>query len=132
MLDYEFGAFLTKLKNTDFSDGSVAEPFESDPDEIIREYTIKGIFPIREIINQKPIDQDYVVELQLINEELMLNRPINFKMKVTRPSQSGAKQYRVFLLQGTMYNDEMQLPGFVGFENEIEVFIGFNAFWNTR
>ncbi len=131
MLDYKIGSFLVRLKNTDFNNPDAQTAALTDPETEVREFTMKGIFPIRDIINQKPINQDYVVELQLINQELMLNRTILFNVKVTNTSQSAAGQYRVFLLSGTMYNDEMQLPGFVGFENEIELFIGFNAFMNN-
>ena len=131
-LDYQIGSFITRLKNSDFYYSNNPTFVDTDSIEYEREFILQGIFPITEIIDQRRIEQSYVVELQLINQELMLNRTIMFDMKVTRPSQSSQGNYRVFLLHGKMYNRELQLPGFVGFDNEIEVYIGFNGFWNRR
>lgn len=131
-LDYQIGNFITRLKNSDFYDSNMQSVVNTDEMGDEREYTLQGIFPITEIIDQRQIEQSYVVELQLINQELMLNRTIMFDMKVTRPSQSAQGNYRVFLLHGKMYNDELRLPGFEGFDNEIEVYIGFNGFWTRR
>jgi hypothetical protein len=65
------------------------------------------------------------VELQLICKDPEIDKPINFKMYITYP---GSGQYRIFTLNGKLYNDELNIPAFNGFDNEIEVWIVFNAF----
>ena len=94
------------------------------------EYLFKGILPITEIVNQLSISQTYPVELQLICEELRLEETIAFQMTITRPG-SGSANYRIFTFQGKMYNEELQLPAFEGFDNEIDVWIIFNAYINN-
>lgn len=129
-LDYRNGDFITRLKNSDFNPtgtGTKEQVKSEDTEEL--EYLFKGIFPITDIINQKNINQTYPVELQMICDELRLDETVAFEMTITRPS-SGSANYRVFALQGKLYNDELQLPAFKGFENEIEMWIIFNAYSN--
>jgi len=129
-LDYRNGDFTTRLKNTDFISTIHPEFHEQTAGEEKFEYVFKGILPIREIINQKSINQTYPVELQLICEELGLDETIAFQITITRPG-SGTTNYRIFTFQGKLYNDELQLPAFYGFDNEIELWIIFNAFSNN-
>ena len=131
VLDYRNGDFITRLKNTDFRSVSHPEFHESPPAEQEIEYVFKGILPIREIINQKNINQTYPIELQIVCDALGLDQTIGFQMTITRPNTSDASNYRIFSLQGKMYNDDLQLPAFEGFDNEIEVWIVFNAFSNN-
>jgi hypothetical protein len=130
-LDYRTGDFITKLKNTDFRSVAHPEFHELPPAEEETEYVFKGILPITDIINQKNINQTYPVELQIVCEELGLEETLSFQMTITRPSTSDASNYRIFSLQGKMYNDQLRLPAFEGFDNEIEVWIVFNAFSNN-
>lgn len=130
-LDYRNGDFITRLKNSDFhqSGQNMEQQIESENKEEL-EYLFSGIFPITDIINQKNINQTYPLELQLICDELRLDETVAFQMTITRPG-SGSTNYRVFTLQGKLYNDELQLPAFEGFDNEVELWIIFNAFNNT-
>lgn len=127
VLDYQLGNFIAKLKNSDFY--YTTPPPASDADSVQREkeYEFKGIFPIREIINQKQINQTYNVELQLVNWDLSLDNTVNFELQVMNPGTNQAN-YRVFQLYGKMYNYELNLPAFTGFDNEIEVWILFNGY----
>lgn len=129
-LDYRNGDFITRLKNSDFHPaGQTGSQLNKSEDAEELEYIFKGIFPITDIINQKSINQTYPVELQLICDVLGLDETLAFEMTITRPG-SGSTNYRIFSLQGKMYNDELQLPAFEGFENEIELWIIFNAYSN--
>lgn len=130
-LDYKTGDFITRLKNIDFQYSE--QPVQSISDTTSREleYTFTGNFPIHDILNQKQINQNYTVELQLNNDELSLRKTILFDMTITRPS-SGEGSYRVFSLHGKLYNDQLQLPAFEGFDDEIEIWLAFNGYMNTR
>lgn len=130
-LDYKIGEFITRLKNVDFQNSDQFNQPAADSTIQEMEYTFKGIFPIRDIINQKQIKQQYTVELLLNNEELSIREPVLFDMTITRPS-SGEGNYRVFSLRGKLYNDQLQLPAFEGFDDEIEIWLAFNGFMNTR
>ena len=130
LLDYRNGDFVSRLKNTDFRSTIHPEFHETPMGEEEWEYVFKGILPITEIVNQLSINQNYPVELQLICEELRLEETIAFQMNITRPS-SGSTNYRIFTFQGKLYNNELQLPAFEGFDNEIDVWIIFNAYSNN-
>jgi hypothetical protein len=124
VLDYKTGEFTLKMTNLDFVKNITSAEAVDQPRI---EYTLQGIFPIFEIKDQLVISQNYVVELQLINYELRLNQTINFDLNVTNPGTNKA-QYRIFILQGKMYNDEVNLPAFEGYDNEVEIHIGFNGY----
>jgi len=129
VLDYKTGNFTCRLKNTDFYDpGHPQNFFETDTVLNQLEYTLSGIFPIRNIINQQTIRQDYKVELQLTNQELMLNQTILFDMSILRPNPSGDGNYRVFTLEGKMNNAETELPAFRKFDDGINIRLGFNGY----
>lgn len=130
-LDYQVGNFIVRLYNTDFQYKD--EQNVADPDSLQNrtEYQLTGIFPINELINQMSINQTYDVELQLTNDMMMLNETLNFSMEVTRPGQ-GSANYRVFMLSGILYNDQVNLPALEGFDNEIEIKLAFNGFANQQ
>ncbi len=132
VLDYKNGDFICRLKNTDFYDLANPQNFVSDSIQDQLEFTLTGIFPVREIINQKTINQNYKVELQLANQELMLNYTILFNMTIMRPNASGDGNYRVFQMEGKIYNDDAGLPAFRNFDNEITIRIGFNGYAVTQ
>jgi len=130
-LDYKIGEFISRLKNIDFQYTDQFAQSIADTSEQELEYTFKGVFPINDILNQKQINQNYTVELQLNNDELSLRESILFDMVITRPS-SGEGNYRVFSLHGKLHNDKLNLPAFEGFDDEIEIWLVFNGFMNTR
>ena len=123
VINYQTGETTVKLNNYDFNQNIA--PQETEVSEY--SYTLSGILPVREIINQKQINQTYVVEMQLINYELSLNQTLKFDLTVTNPGTSQAN-YRMFVYQGKLYNDEVQLPAFEGFENEVELWINFSGY----
>jgi hypothetical protein len=129
MLDYRVGNFQAKLRNKDFRNANdpVAQTIDSLNTE--REYIIQGILPINDIFLQQNITRQYFVELNLISQELGINHPVRFDLTVTNPNP-GANQsrYKIFVLHGILYNHELQLPYFKGFEDEIEIWIEWNAF----
>ncbi len=127
-LDYRTGDFIVRLKNKDFYNELHPAPVNPDSEVEEREFIFKGILPIRDIINQKSNSQTYDVELQLICDDLRLNETINFKMTISRPGSS-SQNYRIFMLKGILYNDQLNLPSFEGFNNEIEIFINFNGYF---
>lgn len=125
-LDYKNGDFKVRLKNRDFYNPLHPEPEDSDLADEEREFLLQGILPINEIINQKMTHQSYQIELQLICDALRMNETIQFNMTITRPGSS-SQNYRIFALQGILYNDQLNLPFFEGFDNEVEMHINFNG-----
>lgn len=128
VLDYKNGDFIVRLKNKDFYNPLHPQPADPEIEEEEREFIIQGIFPINDIINQKSINQKYNVELQLICDDLRLNETLNFDMTITLPNPS-SQNYRIFSLHGILYNEQLNLPLFEGFNNEIEMYIIFNGFF---
>lgn len=126
-LDYKTGDIKIEISNNDFYNKETQAKVVDENDEII--YNFIGILPIDQILNQKPSSQDYTVELQLKNDNIDFSEVVNFRMNVLRTSkQSGS--YRVFTFSGVIYNDELELPAFKGYDNEVEIRIMFNAFSN--
>ncbi len=130
-LNYRTGDFKAIINNTDFYNKQTNMKISEDSISISSEFLFVGIMPIRDIVNQKAINQDYDTELQLINYDMDLTEMINFKMNVMRPNQN-AGAYRVFTLTGTLYNYELNLPAFEGYDNEVEIRIMFNGFWSGQ
>ena len=128
VLDYKNGDFILKLYNDDFKNTDASG---DTPNENRVEYSLQGIFPINDIIDQKQISQTYDVELQLVNFESRMNQTLNFEVNVTNPGTSQS-QYRIFILQGSLYNDEVNLPAFKGYDNEVEINIAFNGYIVTQ
>ena len=126
MLNYKTGEFILRLKNTDFTNTSGETQTVATDETKETEYIFKGTFPINDIVKQENITRQYPVELQLTCDDPQIDQTLNFQMEVTRPG-SGSGNYRIFTLQGIMYNDEVQIPAFKGFDNEINLLIMFNA-----
>lgn len=131
-LDYKTGGFITRLTNRDFQETGTAAPVVADSTGQELEYTFTGIFPVNDIINQKQINRHYTVELMMDNEDLRLRESILFDMKITRPGSGQSNTYRVFSLHGKLYNDQLNLPAVKDFDDEVEVWLLFNGFMNTR
>ncbi len=131
-LNYKTGDIIIRLHNKDFYNPLHPAPVtdsDTDIDVEDREFVFKGILPIRDIINQKTNTQKYTVELQLICDDLRLNEPVNFEMTIMRPGNSADQNYRIFSLDGILYNDRLNIPLFEGFNNEVELFINFNGYF---
>ena len=128
-LNYKTGDLIIRLHNKDFYNPLHPAPADTGTKTEDREYIFKGILPIRDIINQKTNTQKYTVELQLICDELRLNEPVNFEMTIMRTGNSADQNYRIFSLNGILYNDKLNLPLFEGFNNEVELFINFNGYF---
>ncbi|NQU32175.1 MAG: hypothetical protein HQ521_02980 [Bacteroidetes bacterium] len=129
-LNYKTGNIRIDLKNIDFYSKASLVEVNNDTTLNSTKFTLKGILPIEQIINQKTYNQEYITELQLINDNIDFSVEVNLKMNIMRTSQQSGS-YRVFTLMGTLYNDEINIPAFKGYENEIEIRITFNAFWNN-
>lgn len=130
-LDYRVGTFNLQLSNDDFRVNQTNQLAISDTVEDNRQFTLSGTFPIDQIIDQLAINQKYNVELTLSNWDLSIDQTLNFNLTVTNPGTTQAK-YRMFQMNGILYNDELQLPAFKGFDNEVEIWILFNGFKNTN
>ena len=129
-LDYKTGQFLVKVYNTDFTNDQETIEFIENTDNQQSEYKFTTILPIDKIIDQQQTSRDYDVELELINTSLSLTEMVNCKMNIVRPNQ-GQGQYRIFTLIGTLNNDDVKIPAFNDYDNEIGIRILFNAFWNN-
>ncbi len=129
-LNYKTGNIRIDLRNIDFYNKASLVEVNNDTTLNSTKFTLKGILPIEQIINQKTYNQEYITELQLINDNNDFSVEVNFKMNIMRTSQQSGS-YRVFTLTGTLYNDEINIPSFKGYDNEIEIRIMFNAFWNN-
>jgi hypothetical protein len=127
VLDYKVGNLQVKMVNRDFVNVNEApdSPIDSLGWEL--EYTLQGIIPINDIIQQLVIKRDYVVELNIINRELGLNHPVQFTLTVTNPGTT-QQNYRLFSMRGRMYNSVLRFPALEGFDDEIEVWIGWTAY----
>jgi len=124
-LDYKTGNFISKFKNTDFISENDPVDYESiETKEII----LRGVFPIEAIIHQKAINAKYNVELELETEEG--SYILNFNVDITRPN-TGQGSYRVFLMDGIIYNDQTNFPRLKELDNEINLIIAFNGFSNN-
>lgn len=126
-LNYKTGKINIEIKSDDFHNKEQSEPLTNTNNNI--RYSLVGYLPIEQIIDQKISTKQYTVELQLINDNIDFSDVLNFAMSVMRTSQQ-AGSYRVFTFSGNLYNDKLQLPAFKGFDNNIEIRIMFNAFWN--
>ena len=124
-IDYTSGNFLLKLSNTDL--------YQPDSTNISRlsdtispqQYVFSGILPVNDILNQQTNVQNYNIELQLTNDNIGLDQTINLDMTITLPFASGRSNYRVFDMKGMLYNDQLQLPALIDFDNEIQFWIQF-------
>ncbi len=129
VLDYKTGNIQIEMKNSDFYNKETNSLSENNEESDNTQFTLKGILPIERILDQKTHNQEYNVELQLVNDDINFSKMVNFNMNILKTSQK-SKSYRVFTFIGSLYNDELNLPAFKGFDNEIEIRIMFNAFWN--
>ena len=127
VLDYKIGDLKVFLTNKDFVNVDEQQTTLVDSDEEKREFIIKGILPINDIIQQLVINKQYFVELNLINRELDIDNPLRFDLTVTNPGTS-QRNYRMFSMHGEMYNSDLQLPGFYGFDDKIEIWINWTAY----
>ena len=130
-LNYKTGAFKAIINNHDFYNKESNTKVAEDSISSNSKFLLIDILPINRIIDQKTINQDYDIELQLTNNDISLSKMLNFKMNVMRPNQN-ANSYRVFTLTGILYNQELNLPAFAGFDNEVEIKLLFNGFWTGQ
>lgn len=129
-LDYQVGTFNLQLSNDDFRVNQTNQLLIADTVEDNRQFTLSGTFPINQIIDQLETNQSYNVELNLSNWDLNIDQTLNFNLTVTNPGTTQVN-YRMFQMNGVLYNDELQLPAFNGFNNEVEIWILFNGFMNA-
>jgi len=130
-LNYKTGNFKAIINNSDFYNKQTNTKINKDSISNESEFIFKGNLPINQILNQKTINQDYDIELQLTNNDINFSETINMKMNIMRPNQN-SNSYRAFTLTGILYNDELNLPAFKGYDNEVEMRIMFNAFWTGQ
>ncbi len=126
-LNYKTGKINIEIKSNDFHNKGQTKPTENLNNDL--RYSLIGYLPIEQVINQKTNTKQYTVELQLINDNIDFSDVLNFTMSVMRTNQQ-ANSYRVFTFVGTLYNDKLQIPAFKEFDNQIDIRIMFNAFWN--
>lgn len=127
-LDYKTGNFLLNLSNTDFN--KIESEVNVNPLDSIsqkQQFSFSGILPISQIIDQQTTEQNYAIELQLTNTELMINQTLNISLTVTLPNASGKQNYRIFVMNGLLYNNQLQLPAFHDFDNEIQFWVQFSG-----
>lgn len=128
-LDYQNGNFNIKTYSKDITNDQPIIEFIENTDNQPTIFNLSGIVPIEKIINQKQTSQAYDIELELVNTELNISQIVHFNMNVVKPQQV-SKQYRIFTLVGSFYNDEVKIPAFKSYDNEVVLKILFNAFWN--
>ena len=129
ILNYKTGDFKATINEADFRNSSQKKPQQGD--NIFddgKTFILSGVFPISDLINQQSITASYTTELQLTTQDESLFEPIMFNMTVTKPGE-GQANYRIFVLTGQLYKDEFDLPAFEGMDNNIEIRLFFNAFW---
>jgi hypothetical protein len=131
-LDYRTGEFITYLSNTDFMKPGEDAGMIKESEIQKRQLTFSGTLPISDIINQQQSTQNYKVELNLETEDLDLSETILFDMLITKPESANSKSYRMFTLNGILYNDQTNLPAFSGYDNEIQLWLIFTGFMNVQ
>jgi hypothetical protein len=124
-LNYQDGSFLLKLSNEDFYQVDSVTNSRLQDTLTRQDYNFSGILPINDIINQQSTVQNYNVELQLINDNLDIDQTINMNMTITLPNASGQANYRIFDMNGILYNDQLLIPSLIGYDNEIQFWIQF-------
>lgn len=130
--DYKTGDFITYLTNTDFVKPNEDNGMTQQSDLPKRQLTLSGTLPISDIINQQQSTQNYKVELNLEAEDLDLSETILFDMLITKPESGNSKSYKMFTLNGILYNDHVNLPAFAGYDNEIQLWLIFTGFMNVQ
>ncbi|MCF8347866.1 MAG: hypothetical protein K9G61_03550 [Bacteroidales bacterium] len=129
VLNYKTGDFKATINEADFRNSSQKQPEQGenifDDGET---FLLSGVFPISGLINQQSVTASYTTELQLTTQDESLFESIMFNMTVTKPGE-GQANYRIFVLTGQLYKDEFDLPAFEGMDNDIEIRLFFNAFW---
>jgi hypothetical protein len=130
--DYRTGEFITYLTNTDFANPNADADNTGDDEVQRRQLTLEGTFPINDIINQQQATQNYKVELQLRADDLNLSETILFDMTIMQPETGEGKSSRFFKLSGILYNEETNLPAFIGYDNDIQIWLLFNGFMNVQ
>ena len=132
MLNYKTGKFISRIKNTDLQNTEIVPLPAQDSAIVERVFTLSGTFPISDILNQHQQKQQYKVELELENEDLEIAETLLFDMLITRPESSSDNNFRVFSLNGVLHNDQLELPAFEGFEDEVGLWLMFSGIMNTR
>ncbi len=127
-LSYKTGDLKVIINNSDFYNTQTYSRVKEDDILDNSEFIFSGNLPIDQINNQKTTNQSYNTELQLINNDMSLSEEINFKMDIMRPNLNN-ENYMVFTLSGVLYNNELNLPAFRGYDNEVELRLIFNVFW---
>ena len=121
VLNYKTGDFKATLKESDFANSTKKnnqENLNMFGDGNV--FTLTGIFPINELLNQQQTTASYSIELQLQNEDGSLFESILFNTSVTKPGE-GQLNYRIFVLTGTLQKQEFDLPVFEGMDNELSI-----------
>ena len=130
--NYKTGEFITYLTNTDFVNPDSDMDMVNNSDIQSRQLTLEGTLPIYEIINQQQAKQNYKVELHLKADDLNMSETILFDMLITQPESGESKSYRMFTLNGILYNDHTNFPAFKGYDNEIQLWLIFTGFMNIQ
>lgn len=128
-LNYQNGNLNIKVYSKDITNDDPEIDFIENTDNQPTVFNLSGIVPVEEIINQKQTSKDYNIELELVNTELNVSQIVNFTMNIVKPQQV-SKQYRIFTLVGSFYNDKVEIPAFKNYDDEVVLKILFNAFWN--
>ncbi|MBN2173983.1 MAG: hypothetical protein JW731_07620 [Bacteroidales bacterium] len=131
-LDYKTGEFHLHLYNYDFLNNTQDLDSKNDSIDEKRVFTLSGMFPIQQIINQKQSNQNYNIELQLKNDDLDIEEMLLFDMLITWPEPGSENSYRIFSLNGVLNNDELKLPAFAEFEDEIQLWLMFSGNMNAQ
>lgn len=131
-LDYKTGEFMVNLSNTDFVKPGVEVDLNNESNAPKRQLTLSGTFPMSDIINQQQSTQNYKIELNLEIQDLDISETILFDMLITKPESGNSKSYKMFTLNGILYNDELKLPAFAGYDNEIQLWLIFTGFMNVQ
>lgn len=131
-LDYQTGEFISSLNNDGFMSTDWTSEAQSDSIISERTITLTGTFPINEIIDQQHINQDYGIELELQNDDLIESKTILFDMLVIIPESNPDESFRTFSLSAILHNNELDLPAFEGFENEIRLWLMFSGNINVQ
>ena len=131
MLNYKTGKFISRIKNTDLQRTEIVPLPAQDTAIVESVFTLTGTFPINELINQHLEKQQYKIELELVNEELEISETLLFDMLITRPESTSDNGFRVFSLNGVLHNDQLDLPAFEGFEDEIGLWLMFSGTMNN-
>ncbi len=126
-LNYETGEFYARINLTEarlYSDEEVE--FRIPGDEILE---IEGVIPINEIIDNQAQQRQYIYELNV--KHLSANIPVVFTFDAAYIKNT-ARGFTIFRVNGKINLLDFEVQDLKGYDPEVDLFLGFQAYMIGR